>query len=414
MKRAVVIAVLLLGLAGQLHATTSLEPPELSRFLRWGPVRVRPGIELSNLGYDDNILFSDSREKVGDYTATVSPKLEGVVLFGSRAFLTFKERLDYTVYFDNSDQNYLDNRTSARLTVPFRRMGVFADGLWSRFNSRPVDLEDTRPEGQESRYGVGVILTPGWRTEIEIGRVVRDLSYDDRDQDGGAISIARRLDRSENGTTIQVRYRILGRTRAVLDGKIASIEFDNPFRLPDDKTPIQQDTREWRLLGGAEFGEGGRLTGTVRLGWGEIDAVDPSLPDFSDYIGDAELVYRFGTGTRLRLLTERLPGFAVYDGNAYYLETNYGLRAVHYFNRLFGVESGIRRGTLTFPERVGGRDREDLIKRYDVGIRLRISDNSLGRRLEYSIKIGRYRRESTLPSVEQSQTTFAVGAVLGF
>ena len=64
-------------------ARSKLDPPELGNYVRWGPFRVRPGLVLSNVGYDDNILGSSSNP-IGDYTATVSAKKTDAILVESR------------------------------------------------------------------------------------------------------------------------------------------------------------------------------------------------------------------------------------------------------------------------------------------------------------------------------------------
>ena len=50
-------------------AQSALEPPDLSRYVRWGVLRARPGFTVSNFGYDDNIFVS-TKDEVGDYLAT--------------------------------------------------------------------------------------------------------------------------------------------------------------------------------------------------------------------------------------------------------------------------------------------------------------------------------------------------------
>ena len=54
--------------------------PDLARYHRWGPLRARPGFQFSNVGYDTNI-FADTVNPVGDYTATLSPKLAALAAF---------------------------------------------------------------------------------------------------------------------------------------------------------------------------------------------------------------------------------------------------------------------------------------------------------------------------------------------
>lgn len=407
MKRLRVCLVLLAAVAAGTGAAagSKLEPPDPSRYLRWGPVRVRPGFAVSNLGYDDNILFSSTREKVSDYTVTLSPRLEGLVLFGDRIFVTFEEQLDYTVYFENSDQNFFNHEGATRFTLPMRKMGFFTELAWADVEWRPIDREDSRTGRDERQAAFGVILQPGWRTEIEIGRSFTDMVHDDPDPGS---EIEERLNREEQATTIGVGYRVRGRTRILLDALFKSIGFDQPF------AGVPRDTRERRLLGGLEFGEGGSLTGRATVGRAEIDAQDPALPDLTEIIGEIRLAYRLTARTRLALDAERLPGFSVFEGNAYYLSSQVGLRGVHYLNHFLGLEGRVAQGKLSFPESLSGSVREDELFRYEGGVRLRLARNSMGRRVEYSVTLGRYRRESTLASVEQSQTTFGVGAVLGF
>jgi hypothetical protein len=410
MKRGAVSLGLLAGLLlTPALAASKLEPPELDRYMRWGPLRVRPGFTISNLGYDDNIFYS-SEDTVGDFTATLSPKLDGLVLFGDRAFLTFREQFDYTLYLDNDDQNYTSNRASARFTLPLGSFGFFANVALNDVKYRPLDRNDIRQERQENRLGFGAIVRPGWRTEIEIGHSITDYSH--FDPGAGDDSLSERLDRSETTSMLEMSYHLLGRTDLLLSGLTRDIKFDHLYTVPDP--PVDRTSDEWRVLAGFQFGEGGILTGSFLAGHARIDARDPNLPDLSEIIGEVELVYRLSRSTKILLEGERLPGFAVYDVNTYYLSGAVEARVVHYLNRLFGLEAGGRAGRLTFPEQTGILAREDDIRQYEAGVRLRMFENSIGRRVEYSFKIGRFRRESTDDNYDQSRTTYSFGAVVGF
>ena len=121
---------------------------------------------------------------------------------------------------------------------------------------------------------------------------------------------------------------------------------------------------------------------------------------------------RLGHATRIEIDGKRLPGFSVSGDSTYYLLKDYGLRLVRYLNRTFGVEGGASNGRLTFPG--SDQTREDRILRYDVGLRVRLFENTIGRRLEYRLRIGRYRRESTVPSLDRSQNTIGLDVVWGF
>jgi hypothetical protein len=396
-----------LGAEPCLAQQSALEPPELGRYLRWGPLRVRPRFEVKNLGHDDNI-FSSTTNEVDDLTATLAPRLDGLVLFGHRAFLTFDEQLEYTAYRDHSDQNFTNQRFVARATFPLRGKGFFVDGLLNRLKERPIDAEDIRADRDEDGFGVGVILQPGWRTEIEIGRSRKSLSYFDEDAAPGApTTISDRLDRSEDRHDVELRYRILGRTRLTLHGQVGTIDFDNA-------AAAGSDSRDWGVLPGLDFGLGGPLSGSLSIGWQEIDADDPTQPDFEDVVGRAEIAYRPGSRTTLRLEGLREPGFTVSSTSIFFLNSRIGLRALYYVNRIIGIETGGSRGKLEFPGPSGGFEREDRTDSYEVGLRFRLAENSLGRRVEYRLRWQHYRTDSNDDLLDRTRTTVGLGAVLGF
>jgi hypothetical protein len=396
-----------LAWAPSLAQESALEPPDLGRYLRWGPLRVRPGLVISNVGYDDNIFASNANE-VGDYTATLSPKLDGLILFGHRAFLSFTEKLEYTAYLDNSDQNFTNQRASARATFPFRRKGVFVDGLFNRLKERPIDQQDIRADRDENGLGVGLILAPGWRTEIEIGHAFKTWDYFDEDADPNAeVTIGDTLDRSESRNTLEVRYRVLGRTRLTMQAHVDTIEFDSAVSSG-------RDSQGWGVIPGVDFGEGGSLSGSVRVGWTELDADDPTQTDFDDVVGRAELAYRPRSRIHLRLDALREPGFTVSSSSTFYLDTRVRQRAVYYLTRIVGIESGGSRGKLEFPGASGAFERKDDVDTYEVGLRFRLAENSLGRRVEYSLRFQRYRRDSNDDRQDRARSAIGLNAVVGF
>jgi len=403
----------LLGLVVGLPALAQdkLQPPEVSRYLRWGPLRARPGIGLTNLGYDNNIFLSGNDNPVGDYTATLSPRLDGLVLFGDGPFLTFREQIDYTAYFSYSEQSYYDNRTSALLTVPFRRFGLLTDGTLNRIHERPVDLEDIRPIRHERGGGVGLLFRPGWRTEAELRLGQMDTEYSDPDSDLVDSGIAR-LSRNEDSLGLRLRYRALGRTSLLFDGLRKTIDFDEPEII--DGQPVARNTDERRTMVGVQLATGGPLTGTLLAGWDWLDARDPLLADLSEAVGETHLVYRLNGRTRFEIDGVRLPGFSTFTTESYYLLTEIGLRPVYYFSRLWGFEAALRRGWLSFPVSQGAIERQDDLLRYDVGVRLRVMENSMGRRVEYWFRVGRYHRDSNLDGFDRDQSTVGFGATAGF
>jgi hypothetical protein len=380
------------------RADGPLEPPDLSRYLRWGPVRARPGFVLANLGYDGNIGYTATSRS--DHTATLSPRVEGVVLFGRRAFLTFKEQLDWTVYRTYQDQSFVNQLGSARLTIPFQRTGLYVDGALNDTKDRPADALSVRNNVRERRLGAGVLVKLGFRTDGEIGVVRSTFRYTNPTNP----DVGQQLDRTERGVRALARYLAVGRTRITLEASEKGITFEG-------SRPDMQETRERRVLPGIDFGLGGRLSGTARWGWARLDSITPAGRVFSGSVGEARLAYRIGGGTTLQVGGRRDVGFSIYLGNKYFVNTTYDARVVQYVSRVFGVEAGAARGLVGF---AASKTREDRSVQYDAGVRLRLSENALGRKVEYSLKATRWTLTSTATSLNQSRTVIGIGAVIGY
>jgi len=382
----------------------ALDPPDPARYLRWGALRVRPGLEVRNLGRDDNI-FADDQNKVADTTITLVPRLDGLMLFGDRAFLTFRADLEYTAYQENSDQNFLNRRLGGRATLPLRKMGFYVDGQTNFILERPIDAQDVRVERDENGYGLGLILEPAWRTEIELGGETMRKRYEDPDDPTN--DVAERLDRNENRLLARVRYMLVGRTRLTLDTWLRDYDFKGSIGAA-------RDTVEWSALPGVQFGEGGRLSGSLRAGWTVLEPEDPTEESFSGVSGRAAVSYRPGHRTTFTLSGRREPEVALTGESTFLLRTMGGLRGVYYFNRIFGFDVGGSRGTLKFPDTAATFEREDRIFSYDAALRFRLSESQIGRRVEYSLRYRHWRVDSNVPTANQTRNQFGFGAVLGF
>lgn len=392
------------GLPGR--AGGRLEPPELDRYLRWGPLRARPGIELSNLGYDDNILATTDAP-ISDYTATVSPRLEGLLLFGSRAFLTFNEGLKLVGYLQNENQSYVDQIGSGRLTVPFGHVGLFGDVRLDRTKQPPLDLEDARAVRTVGEAGFGFIARPGGRTEIEIGRKATSYRYEDPDFASTDADLNALLGRSEQRTTLEADYRLVGRTKLTLDAARGLIEFDERDSLGRDR-----DSIGYSVYPGLDFGEHGALSGSVRLGIVSIDARDSGLVDFRGLAGEAHLAYRPLRRGTLRLDWRRRPGFAVFQDATYLLDQSVEVGLLYWLAWPVGLESSVRLATVTFP--AGGPDRVDRVREYRLGTRLRLAQSADGRRIEYRFEVRYYDVDSNVDSLDRDRFSGGFGAALGY
>ena len=339
----------------------------------------------------------------GDYFIALAPRVDGLVLFGHSAFLTFDERIEYYAYASNTDLNYFNQFGSARVTIPFRRFGFYGDVGLYRTRDRPIEAQDARPIRREVPVGAGVILKLGWRTDAELGLTRDRLTAEDENDP----TLGPRIDRVETGTRLRARYLLVGRTRLLLDTSRRTIRFD------DAGTAGRRDGEERRALLGVDFGLGGTISGTVRAGYSNFDLVNPTATGFSGLVADAALAYNFGgTGSRITLIGARDTRYSLYDETNLYILTSGELSLIKYFNRFIGADIGASRAVLEF---LGDpQDRVDHYTTMSAGIRFRFSETDLGRKVEYSFRYVRGVTDSTRDDLDQSRGTIGFGVSYGY
>jgi hypothetical protein len=307
------------------------------------------------------------------------------------------------------------------VTVPFKsRYGVFVEGLYGISHDRPPDLERARPKQEQVGLSSGLIFEPGWRTQIELAATRDDYGFEDSGIDPAVTNfIAQRLNRVESGTSLDVRYLVLTRTRVVVQGLYKNIDFEHPITIEDLPEPtepqtIERDTTEWRAMSGLDFGGRGRLTGLFLAGWDQITPDDPRIEQLSIPIGEARLQYRFSSRLRLQGNADRTTGFAVFGANSYYQLSEVELRGLYQIGRPVGLELAVTTGRLTFPASLNLLEREDDLERYEARVRWRQSQNSMGKRVEYSFFARQDRSRSTIPALDRSNLWVSFGAVFGY
>jgi len=388
------------------QSISPLDPPDTTRYLRWGPLRVRPGLTIPNFGYDSNVFYrpdESTQPRVGDYFIAVAPRVDGLVLFGHSAFLTFDERIEYYAYASETELNYFNQFGSARLTVPFRRFGIYGDIGYYRTRDRPLEAQDARPIRKELPVGAGLIVKFGWRTDAEFGLTRNRLTASDEDD----VTIGPRNDRVEKGLRLSARYLAFGRTRVLLDTSRRTIRFE------DDLAAELRDGSERRALVGLDFGLGGRIYGTVRAGWSSFDLKLPGATEFLGMVANVALGYSFGgSGSRLTLTGSRDVNYSIYESTNLYTTTGGSLTLIKYFNRFLGGELGAGRSRLAF---LGDpQDRVDGYTTGTIGVRFRISENDLGRRVEYAFRYVRSIVNSTQDNLDQNRGTIGFGVSFGY
>jgi len=409
LTRHAVTVLLFTLLWGAAHGAVTDDAPDLSellRYERWGALRARPRLQLLDMGWDSNVFIS--QEETGDYRATVAPGLEGLILFGDRAFLRFDSEARYTAYSEYSELNYLDLRNAARVTFPIGRWAVYSGGGFDRVRKTPVDLDDVRPVYVNARAELGTKFTVSERSSLELGLAYRDLKHEDDDFNVEDGDLGARLDRVELENRTIYRHAVGGQAELSFEVAGAKIEFDTPnvVGLPG----FGRDSRAMRLLPGISLGEEGPWTGRVELGYAELNYDSGTLPGYSGSVGRAELRYRPFQGSTWTLKGLREVDFSASQDNNYHVLQSARLNTLYFVSPVVGLELELARGELELP----ASSRVDDLLEYWGGLRFLTMQDAFGRRVEYRVKIGRRERDSSDPQRDRSGSAVTIDAVFGY
>jgi hypothetical protein len=260
--------------------------------------------------------------------------------------------------------------------------------------------------------GAGFIVQFGWRTDAELGYVRTRFTADDPSDpcvpgDVGSCAINKLNDRTEVGARLKARYLAFGRTRVLLELSERTITF-NDYRIS-----LLRNGDERRQMVGLDFGLGGTISGTFRVGHSNFSLVDPAQTGFNGPVADIALAYNFGgSGSRITFIGARDVRYTIFDSTPLYVYTGGNLKLTKYFNRFLGFEVGAGRAKLNF---LGSEPlRIDTDTNLTAGLLFRISENDLGRRVEYALRYTRFVINSTIETLDQNRGTIGFGVSFGY
>jgi hypothetical protein len=172
------------------------------------------------------------------------------------------------------------------------------------------------------------------------------------------------------------------------------------------------------LLPGITFGQGSRLSGSVKIGYTSFELQGQGQDTFDTSLGEGTLAYLLGSGTTFRLNGGREVGFAVFGDNTFYVNRYVGGRVTHYFNSIIGGTIAGEIGELSYPQDLPFRIDDNT--QYELGVLFRSLRTQSGKTVEYGLTWRRTRRESDLDDparddlLDQSRSVWGFTATAGF
>ncbi|MFN7986215.1 MAG: hypothetical protein U0529_02005 [Thermoanaerobaculia bacterium] len=236
----------------------SLEAEVKEARIRLGPLKLRPILNIGNLGWTDNFYGTTSDSAEGDFTATVEGGVKAIVPAGSRLFVRGSVLPAYTWYSTNSDRSTFGGTYDASAYYYLSRFS-FEARAGSYTSTVNLSSEVEQPVKQD-------VLAGQFRAQYELGTrtaLVGDLNLARRRYGGAGLSdedlaTLAKLDGSDAVWSVGVRRKVGGRLLLGVSYEQGDLAFVNEGEL--------RDARSTGVMGSAYL-EKSRLEVNVYLGY---------------------------------------------------------------------------------------------------------------------------------------------------
>ena len=402
-------------------------PEPMEGAWRLGPLRVRPLLQLRDLGYDSNVFLSEEGQEEGDFTCRLAGGLRGQVLFGNRGVVGFEADSEYVAFATTSSQNYLNGMVDARGDLVLHRLSLFAGGHWSSSMERATSEFDERTRLRFASAFAGA----GWRTSnrTSVAGSVSEQQY--RYSDADVPGLDESLNRTERTLAVRGVYRAFARSSVFIELSRSRMLFDDGPEEADPQSSAQtysRDSEQRSFMPGISFDPTAPVSGGLKAGRAVFDATDQGKPDFRGLLGEAEVAFRLSDRWRLAGTWERDVSFSIFENNLYFEQRRRGAKFERSLGDRYALEAGGEFEQLDWPERdtsalpgqftdngepvrtcdLTGLDcsilRRDTIRSYFIGGRMRV-----WRRSDLSVRLGYRHRSSNIPGESDRQVLLTTG-----
>jgi len=269
-KERVGILAFLLALFFSLQAASALAQGNI----RFGRTEVDLGLKYE-LRYDDNIFFEPSNEE-DDFIHIVTPRID-FTFNGSRPNNYFRAGywVDLAAYSDFSDNNYQSHHPYLDLSLKT------APGFYFKFSDQFLYTQD--PYGSSNQYGLGsktkrmdnvadVTLGYEFFNRFSVEALYRNyfIDYDLKEDEW-----QNRMDNRYGGAFY---YHYSPKTHFLVEYRYTQAEYDKQndgvfdfLRGTNWSSSTSQDYIKNDVFIGMKFQPGSKLSGAVKLGWGNKD-----------------------------------------------------------------------------------------------------------------------------------------------
>jgi hypothetical protein len=328
---------------------------------RAGALQLTPTFVISQLGVDTNV-FNSVDDPRSDFTFTMGPELE-VVLPQPRFEISARTGVDFVYYKTYGDERGVNFDGQARIDIPVgSRLRLFVEDRYLNTRDRP-DLEvDVRSRRYQNEVGVGVRVAILPKIDVGIeGRTAVTEFRNDVEFEGQRLSET--LDQEWRAVQASIAYRATPLTTFSVVAEARETAFPNAE---------SRNSHQISITPGVTFSPGALISGRLRLGYRETQALDDRVRDDSGLYADVGLSYRLGEATEFDFSVTRELVYAYARAEPYYVAQGYALTVRRALVRSFDVTAGAHRRVLDYSRLASADDgsppRETTVRGLSGGI----------------------------------------------
>jgi hypothetical protein len=302
---------LLLALAAPAAAQEDKDPFAEARF-RMGPLAFTPTLTLTTLGVDTNV-FNEWEDPKQDFVFAAGPKVDSWFRLG-RARLHGIGNVEYLFFKEYANQRGFNSRGELVFELPLFRLMPYVGISGVNTRDRPGFEIDARARHTEQGWKAGFELRLTAKTRLDLGVQQNRYRFSGDEVFLGTF-LRDVLDRDIETVKASFRYAITPLTTLVLDTDATRERF---------VTERVRDADSVRITPGVDFDAFAFISGSARLGVRKLDMRDPSIPNFSGFVGKLDLAHTLLGDTRLAVNFERDVEYSYQILQPYYVRTGVG------------------------------------------------------------------------------------------
>ncbi len=331
------------SLSGQTYQMFSEEMNQIREKapFSFGPLRLFPSLALRNVGYDSNVFF-DARPKA-DYTGTFSPEVRAYLPLGGTILFTARENPEYSFYLNEKNRREFSNSFGFGLRALVLGRFVLDGSAHYDKHRRPQSSELGALVTDTSKgYEAGLTFETPRRTSLGIKAVFNDVSLEDYAPAETGVPLSGILNRIERGLQAEFNYEISPGGYFFLSGMVTEFAFASAVSNWKDSTAMEG-------FAGVRFPIGGKIRGTLALGFKKFAPKEAGPAEFSGLVGKTELEGRFGP-LGLRASYSRDSVFSVWTDVLFFIDSRYGAGASFYLTPFLRLDYNYDLGNADYPD----------------------------------------------------------------